>query len=99
LDSADLYSRSYEGRYCVGCEDFLLEKDLLDGICPDHRAAPETVKEENIFFRLSRYQEQLEKLIAVDVIRIFPESRRNEVLCFIRQGLQDISLTTVSPEF
>jgi methionyl-tRNA synthetase len=69
LNPEDLYARSYEGLYCVGCEDFLLEKDLVAGICPDHRAVPEAIKEENIFFRLSRYQKQLEELIESDVIR------------------------------
>lgn len=93
LNPEDLYARSYEGLYCVGCEDFLLEKDLVAGICPDHRAVPEAIKEENIFFRLSRYQKQLEELIESDVIRIVPVTRKNEVLRFIQQGLQDISLT------
>lgn len=93
LDPADLYSQSYVGSYCVGCEDFLLEKDLSDGVCPDHRTAPETVEEKNIFFKLSRYQERLEALIESDVIRILPISRKNEALQFIRQGLQDISVT------
>lgn len=93
LNPEDLYAHSYEGLYCVGCEDFLLEKDLVEGICPDHRTAPEAIKEENIFFRLSRYQKQLEELIESDAIRILPVTRKNEVLRFIQQGLQDISLT------
>jgi len=93
LDTEDLYAHSYKGLYCVGCEDFLLEKDLLDGICPDHRTVPEAIEEENIFFRLSRYQKQLEQLIKSDTIRVLPITRKNEVLCFIQQGLQDISLT------
>ncbi len=93
LNSEDLYSKSYEGLYCVGCEDFYLEKDLVDGQCPDHKSTPDKVCEENIFFRLSRYQNELAKLIETDVIKIIPHTRKNEVLSFIRQGLHDISLT------
>jgi len=93
LKSEDLYSKSYEGLYCIGCEDFYLEKDLVNGQCPDHKSTPDKVREENIFFRLSRYQEKLAKLIEADVIRIIPQTRKNEVLSFIRQGLRDISLT------
>lgn len=93
LNPADLYSASYKGLYCVGCEDFLLENDLVDGVCPDHKTAPAKIEEENIFFKLGRYQKQLEELIERDVIRILPVTRKNEVLQFIRKGLLDISLT------
>jgi len=93
LNLEDLYSKSYEGLYCVGCEDFYLEKDLVNGQCPDHKSTPDKVREENIFFRLSRYQDKLENLIETDVIKIIPQTRKNEVLSFIRQGLHDISLT------
>ena len=93
LKSDDLYAKSYEGLYCIGCEDFYLERDLLNGKCPDHGSFPDPVREENIFFRLSRYQSELENLIATDSIRIIPQTRKNEVLGFIRQGLHDISLT------
>jgi len=93
LNPEDLYSKSYEGLYCVGCEDFYLEKDLVNGQCPDHKSIPDKVREENIFFHLSRYQIELEKLIESDVIKIIPQTRKNEVLSFIHQGLHDISLT------
>jgi methionyl-tRNA synthetase len=90
----DLYRRAYRGLYCRGCEDFFLEKDLDDdGRCPDHGASITEVEEENVFFRLSRYQVELAALIRSDRLRITPEARRNEVLSFIERGLQDISIS------
>ncbi len=92
--SGDIYKKNYEGFYCVGCEAFLTEKDLTeDGLCPEHLKAPEKVVEENYFFRLSKYQAQLEKLIANDELRVVPEQRKNEVLSFIRSGLEDFSIS------
>ena len=96
LDPGDLYQRAYTGLYCDGCEDFYLERDLPDGVCPDHGTAPVPVREENWFFRLSAYQERVEQLIRSDAIRIVPEARKNEVLGFIRGGLDDISVSRSS---
>lgn len=96
LSPEDLYQKSYSGLYCIGCEDFYLEKDLENGLCPDHKSKPDQVEEKNVFFRLSKYQERLEKLIVSEELKIYPESRRNEALSFLRQGLQDISLTRSS---
>lgn len=93
LSPKDLYINSYRGLYCQGCEDFYQEKDLLNGLCPDHRSQPQFIEENNTFFALSKYQESLEQLISSDTIRIVPHFRKNEVLSFIRQGLQDISIT------
>lgn len=93
LNAEDLYQKSYRGLYCQGCEDFFQEKDLKNGLCPDHKSAPLPIEEDNTFFRLSKYQEELETFISRDAIRIVPEFRKNEVLSFIRQGLQDISIT------
>jgi methionyl-tRNA synthetase len=93
LKPDDIYTKSYKGLYCIGCEDFYLERDLVNGVCPDHRSRPEEIEEENIFFKLSNYQSALEELIQSDRLRIYPESRKNEALSFIRQGLHDISLT------
>ncbi|OGG51437.1 MAG: hypothetical protein A3F84_26680 [Candidatus Handelsmanbacteria bacterium RIFCSPLOWO2_12_FULL_64_10] len=91
----DIYRRRYRGLYCVGCEDFYIEKDLEEGRCPTHLTRPEIVEEENYFFRLSAYQERLEELILSERLRIAPETRRNEALGFIRQGLQDFSISRV----
>lgn len=89
----DIYKKNYRGLYCVGCEEFKMEKDLVDGKCPDHLTQCEVVDEENYFFKLSNYQEQLEGLIESDKIKIIPEYRKNEVLSFIKQGLEDFSIS------
>ena len=89
----DIVLRQYRGLYCVGCEDFYLKRDLADGRCPVHGVEPENVEETNYFFRLSVYQKPLETLIASGKLRILPETRRNEALGFIRQGLQDFSIS------
>lgn len=89
----DLYRKRYRGLYCSGCEDFYHERDLRNGRCPDHGTAPVVVEEENLFFRLSAYQERIETLLSNDTIRIVPATRKNEVLAFVRQGLQDISVS------
>ena len=92
-DSGDIYFSSYGGYYCYGCERYLTDKDMVDGKCPEHNRVPETVSEENYFFKLSRYQKQLEDLIASDKLKVFPQNRKNETLGFIRQGLEDFSVS------
>lgn len=89
--SGDFYRKSYDGLYCQGCEAFYLEDDLTDGKCPEHGVAPERVQENNYFFRLSKYQDQLHDLISRDVLKVSPESRKREVLAFIESGLEDFS--------
>ncbi len=91
--SGDIYQRPYRGLYCVGCEQFYAEDELIDGLCPDHLVAPELVEEQNYFFRLSRYAGQLEDLISSDRLRIVPATRKNEVLSFVRGGLEDFSIS------
>lgn len=90
--SGDLYKGTYEGLYCVGCEEFKKESDLVDGHCPDHPdEKPQKLKEENYFFKLSKYQAQLLKYIEEHPEFIQPESRRNEMMAFIKGGLEDFS--------
>jgi methionyl-tRNA synthetase len=89
----DLYKRPYEGLYCVGCEQFYTPDELVEGRCPVHVTVPEVVREENYFFRLSRYQGDLQRLLASERLRIVPESRRNEVQAFVARGLQDFSVS------
>ena len=89
----DVYKKSYQGLYCVGCETFYLEKDLVDGLCPEHKKKPEVVEEENYFFRLSTYQNWLLNLIESDELKIIPEFRKNEVVAFIKGGLTDFSIS------
>ncbi len=91
--NGDIYKKSYTGLYCVGCESFKTEKELIDGKCPEHQKAPEKVTEENYFFKLSNYQEKLLKLIESDELKIVPISKRNEILSFIKQGLEDFSIS------
>jgi methionyl-tRNA synthetase len=92
-EAGDLYRKHYEGLYCVGCEQFYTPDELCDGRCPDHGTVPEQVAEENWFFRLSRYADQLLDLIGGGELRIEPAGRRNEVLGFIRGGLADFSIS------
>jgi methionyl-tRNA synthetase len=89
----DIYKKKYKGLYCVGCEAFYTEKDLINGKCPEHKTKPEVVEEENYFFRLSAYQKWLEELIEKDKLKIIPEIRKNEVLAFIKRGLEDFSIS------
>ena len=90
----DLYKKSYRGFYCVGCEEFKTEKDLINGECPEHPGKKlEEIEEENYFFRLKNYEKKLLDLIESDTLKIIPESRKNEMLSFIRGGLEDFSVS------
>lgn len=90
----DIEERAYSGLYCVGCEEFKTTKDLVDNHCPEHpRVQLETVRERNYFFKLSNYQRKIEELIEKDALRIIPQERKNEVLSFVKQGLQDFSIS------
>jgi methionyl-tRNA synthetase len=91
--SGDIYKAKYTGLYCVGCEAFVTEKDLVNGLCPNHNTAPEKIEEENYFFRLSRYADIVKKKIESDEIRIFPETRKNEILALFNDGIQDVSFS------
>ena len=91
--AGDLYKKSYEGLYCVGHEAFVTAKDLQDGVCAVHKKAPEKIVEENWFFRLSRHGEEIAAAIERDELRIVPESRKNEMLNFIKEGLTDTSFS------
>ncbi len=92
-DSGKVYEGEYEGLYCVGHEAFIKESDLVNGVCPDHKTKPQVLKEKNWFFKLSAYQKILEQMIANDELEIRPQTRKNEVLSFIKQGLEDIAIS------
>lgn len=94
--SKDIYKKKYSGLYCVGCEEFYKEDELVDGLCPDHRVKPELIEEENYFFKLTNYQEKIKELIEAEKVKIIPESRKNEVLSFINSGLQDFCISRTS---
>ena len=91
--AGDLYKDTYEGLYCVGCESFKTEKDLVDGKCPDHNTEPDQIKEENYFFKLSKYTDVIREKIESNEFSIAPESRRNEILSLLDEGLQDVSFS------
>ncbi len=84
---------STEGWYCISCEAFKQDKDLVDGLCPIHRTKPEWIKERNYFFRLSAYRDRLLAHYASHPDFIQPESRRNEMLRLVEAGLEDISVS------
>jgi methionyl-tRNA synthetase len=92
-DAGDVYEGHYEGWYCVSCEAFKQEKDLVDGKCPIHMTTPEWIREKNYFFRLSKYQQPLLQHYAAHPGFIQPEVRRNEILRLVESGLEDISIS------
>ena len=92
-ERGDLYLKEYQGRYCVGCEQFYREAELAGGRCPDHGTAAQLVSERNWFFRLSRYGGPLHDLVSSGRLRVEPAGRRNEVLAFIASGLEDFSIS------
>ncbi len=90
----DIYKKQYSGLYCVGCEEFKTAKELVDEHCPDHlNQEIQKISEENYFFKLSNYQKQLEEIIESDQVKIIPETRKNEILSFIKSGLEDFSVS------
>lgn len=91
--SGDIYKKQYKAFYCVGHEAFITEKELVNGVCPDHKTAPEQVEEENYFFKVSKYAKDIESRIRNNELRIIPESRKNEVLSFLKQGVHDVSVS------
>ncbi|MEM6398697.1 MAG: methionine--tRNA ligase, partial [Cyanobacteria bacterium P01_D01_bin.116] len=100
-ESGDIYLGQQKGWYCVSCEEFKEERELLEGnYCPIHtNKQVEWRDEENYFFKLSKYQSQLEELYQSRPDFLQPESRRNEILNFIKGGLQDFSISRVNLEW
>lgn len=92
-ESGEIYKGIYEGLYCEGCEGYLTEKDLTDGKCPFHYKEPKKLKEENYFFKLSNYQDQILEHIRDNPDFIQPEYRKNEVVNLLKEGLNDVSVS------
>ena len=93
----DIYKDFYEGHYCVSCETFFPETQLIDGeFCPDCGRATNVVKEESYFFKLSNYEDKLLEYYANHPDFIMPRSRANEVVSFVKGGLRDLSVTRTS---
>ena len=92
-DNGDVYEDAYVGLYCVGCEEFKSESELVDGKCPVHLTVPERIEEKNYFFRLSAYQDRLLALYDERPDFVLPQFRFNEARSFIAGGLQDFSIS------
>ncbi len=98
-DKGDIYKGKYEGKYCTGCETFLKDSDLDEkGNCPDHKKKPDILEEENYFFKLSEYGDKLLGLYENNSKLLLPETRKNEVISFIKSGLEDISISRENAE-
>jgi len=96
LDNGDIYLGYYEDWYCTPCETFWTQNQLLEGKCPDCGREVEKLKEESYFFRMSKYQNNLLTHIENHQEFIQPESRRNEIISFIKEGLRDLSVSRTS---
>ncbi|MGI9536680.1 MAG: methionine--tRNA ligase [Desulfocapsaceae bacterium] len=92
-ESGDIYFDEYSGLYCTGCERFLIERELVDGKCPDHLVEPKEITEQNYFFRMSKYQEMLIEHIRNNPEFVTPERYRNEVLSFLSEPLDDLCIS------
>ncbi|MDI6797382.1 MAG: methionine--tRNA ligase [Desulfatibacillaceae bacterium] len=92
-EAGDIYFASYTGHYCLGCERFVLERELVDGLCPDHGTKPEVISESNYFFRMSKYQTWLIDHIRANPDFIRPKRYANEVLSFLREPLEDLCIS------
>ncbi len=89
----DIYRDRYEGWYCESCEAYLTDKDLVGGLCPHHRSKPTWLSQDNYFFKLSAYRDRLLEHIEHNLTFIVPETRRNEIVSFLKEGLNDISVS------
>ncbi len=92
-DRGDIYFGSYGGQYCLGCERFLTEKELVDGRCPDHGTEPTFIEEKNYFFRMGKYQDWLIAYLAEHPDLIYPQQYLSEVLGFLRAPLEDLCIS------
>jgi len=98
-ENGDIYKKKYRGFYCSGCEAFKTEKELFNNNCIIHQKPVEEIEEENYFFKLSKYLPQIRKIIETDKIKIIPESKKNEVLAMIDQGLEDVSFSRAKEKY
>ncbi len=92
-ERGDIYFSDYTGLYCLGCERFYTERELVDGKCPDHQTEPVQISEANYFFRMSKYQSWLIDYINANPQFIRPERFRNEVLSFLKDPLDDLCIS------
>ena len=90
IDKGDIYKGKYEGLYCVGCEEYKTEKDLVNGKCPEHNKKPEHMSEDAYFFKLSKYQNKLIKYVENYIV---PVSKKNEIVNRLKEGLNDLNVS------
>jgi len=88
-----IYKKKYKGLYCVGCESFKMEKDLVDGKCEDHGVVPEKYEDENYFFKFSAFEDDLKKLFAGRDDFVIPSTKYNEMKGILDGGLEDVSIS------
>ena len=96
-EKGDIYKGYYEGYYCQGCEAFLTDKDLVSGKCPEHKTEPKWLKEENYFFKMSKYKDRILKLLANNFV--VPDEKRREVYTRAKEGLSDFSVSRYKQEW
>lgn len=99
LQNDDLYKRKYKGFYCAGCEAFKTDKELKDSQCIIHQKPVDIVEEENYFFKISKYINQIRQIIENNELQIIPEVRKNEVLNMIENGLDDVSFSRAKEKY
>ncbi len=92
-DKGDIYFGQYGGYYCQGCERFVLERELIDGLCPDHQTEPKWIAEENYFFKMSNYQDWLIDYVKNNPGFVRPQRYANEVLSFLNEPLEDLCIS------
>lgn len=90
-----MYKNTYEGWYCQGCESFVTDKEAGEnnGVCPDHQAPYQRISEDNYYFKASSFSDQIREAIETNRMQIVPESRKNEFLELIKEGLADVSVS------
>lgn len=98
-EAGDIYLGDYEGYYCVGCEEFIAEKDLVDGKCAIHKTEPKIIREKNYFFKLTKYKDQLLAWYTENPDAVQPTSARNKMLSYITDELHDVSISRQSQEW
>ena len=99
VENGDLYKKKYKGFYCEGCEAFKTQKELINGNCTIHQKPVQEIEEENYFFKLSKYLPKIKDILEKDTIKIVPESKKNEILSMIENGLEDISFSRIKEKY
>ncbi|MFA6190529.1 MAG: methionine--tRNA ligase [Candidatus Staskawiczbacteria bacterium] len=97
--SGDIYKKKYKGYYCPGCESFKTEKEIVNGECSIHLKPLELIEEENYFFKLSKYTNDIIKAIESDKLKIIPEGKKNETLSMLKQGMEDVSFSRAKDKY